>query len=223
MKYIVIDLEMNPLPQKFKKERKICKNEIIQIGAVCLNENLQEVNHFMTYVHPGFSNEISVFIQDLTHITTGMVQGAPRFPQAIQMFFQWCYCLDDELHFLQWSDTDYLQICKEMKLNRYIVRDIEKNFMDTEWTDLQVKFGERLGKERLTSLSEALMLMGMDFKGHQHNALTDARNEAEVWRILHDPKECDAKLGIAMEAMQDTPLAFTIADAIDLNSLELTA
>jgi inhibitor of KinA sporulation pathway (predicted exonuclease) len=86
-----------------------------------------------------------------------------------------------------------------------------------------VKFGERPGKKRLTSLSEALMLMGMDFKGHQHNALTDARNEAEVWRILHDQTDCDEKLGIAMEAMQDTPLAFTIADAVDLNSLKLTA
>lgn len=43
MKYIVVDLEMNPIQSKLKQERKICKNEIIQIGAVCLNEDYDEI------------------------------------------------------------------------------------------------------------------------------------------------------------------------------------
>ena len=34
---------MNPIQSKLKQERKICKNEIIQIGAVCLNEEYDEI------------------------------------------------------------------------------------------------------------------------------------------------------------------------------------
>ena len=43
MKHIVIDLEMNALDKKFKDERIICGSEIIQIGAVLLDEQYQEI------------------------------------------------------------------------------------------------------------------------------------------------------------------------------------
>ena len=43
MKYIVIDLEMNPIAAVHKTERETCKLEVIEIGAVLLDENYQEI------------------------------------------------------------------------------------------------------------------------------------------------------------------------------------
>ena len=51
MKHIVIDLEMNKIARS-SEARKICKSEIIEIGAVMLDENLQEIGNFRTYVKP---------------------------------------------------------------------------------------------------------------------------------------------------------------------------
>lgn len=50
MKHIVIDLEMNKIARS-SEARKICKSEIIEIGAVMLDENLQEIGNFRTYVN----------------------------------------------------------------------------------------------------------------------------------------------------------------------------
>ena len=51
MKYVVIDLEMNEINKK-SEVRDICKNEIIEIGAVMLDDNLTEISSFRTYVKP---------------------------------------------------------------------------------------------------------------------------------------------------------------------------
>ena len=37
MKYIFLDLEMNPVNREFKEVRKCCSREIIEIGAVMLD------------------------------------------------------------------------------------------------------------------------------------------------------------------------------------------
>lgn len=52
MKHIVIDLEMNKIARS-SEARKICKSEIIEIGAVMHDENLQEIGNFRTYVKTG--------------------------------------------------------------------------------------------------------------------------------------------------------------------------
>lgn len=52
MKYVVIDLEMNPIAAVHTAEREICKLEVIEIGAVLLDEKYQEIGSFVTLVKP---------------------------------------------------------------------------------------------------------------------------------------------------------------------------
>lgn len=90
MKHIVVDLEMNTLAKQFKEEKSICGSEIIQIGAVLLDENYQEIGSFHTLVRPQYNNRIEKRIERLTGIKTEMVQNSPVFEEAIQQFFSWC-------------------------------------------------------------------------------------------------------------------------------------
>ena len=39
MKHIVVDLEMNEISRKYREAKALCKMEIIEIGAVLLDEN----------------------------------------------------------------------------------------------------------------------------------------------------------------------------------------
>ena len=66
--YIILDLEMCRTPKGTKRGDLFLKNELIQIGAVLLNDNFEEVDTFMTYVSPQYSR-ITPVIQKLTGIT----------------------------------------------------------------------------------------------------------------------------------------------------------
>ena len=79
MKHIVVDLEMNSLAKEYKVEKEICNREIIEIGAVVLDENYQEVNSFKTFVKPQYNDKIKPYFEKLTGISTTMVENAPVF------------------------------------------------------------------------------------------------------------------------------------------------
>ena len=221
MKYIVVDLEMNPIQSKLKQERKICKNEIIQIGAVCLNEDYDEIAEFKTYVCPQINPVVINRIRKLTHITTEMVQGAPDFQRAMAMFFEWCGSFEGEVQIFQWSKNDYDQIRKEMILKHYELCGREAEFMKEEWMDLQDEFDRLTGFKRVQSLSTALNLMCCDFRGKQHDALDDARNEAMLLKELRTSGEI--RLAEIAKAMEETTFTFTLADVLDLSGLKLSA
>ena len=57
MKHIVVDLEMNNIRRR-SEARKICTNEIIEIGASMLDENLWEIGKFQIYVKPEYNDVI---------------------------------------------------------------------------------------------------------------------------------------------------------------------
>lgn len=50
MKYVVIDLEMNPIASVYMAERAICKLEVIEIGAILLDEAYQEIGSFVMQI-----------------------------------------------------------------------------------------------------------------------------------------------------------------------------
>ena len=50
MKHIVVDLEMNGIEKKHRIFG--CTMETIEIGAIMLDENYQEISSFKTYVKP---------------------------------------------------------------------------------------------------------------------------------------------------------------------------
>ena len=48
MKYVFVDFEMNLIDSEHGQEKKICKSEIIEIGAVKLDDNYDEIDSFQT-------------------------------------------------------------------------------------------------------------------------------------------------------------------------------
>ena len=56
MNYIIVDFEMNPVAGEYKEERKICRSEIIEIGAVILDESFLVLGEFKTLVKPQYNH-----------------------------------------------------------------------------------------------------------------------------------------------------------------------
>lgn len=69
MNYIIVDLEMNPIAGEYKDERKICRSEIIEIGAVIMDESFLVMGEFRTLVKPQFNDCIYKKYETLTGIS----------------------------------------------------------------------------------------------------------------------------------------------------------
>lgn len=210
MKYVVIDLEMNGIVSN-PEARNICKNEIIEIGAVMLDDNLKEVSSFKIYVKPEY-NEITKKITRLTGITNEMVLMAPKFAEALRHFTSWCNECEDEVTIYAWSESDYNQISKEMVLKSYQVATSEESLLLNQWTDFQHEFDSYLGFERLLSLKQALDLAGIDFSGKEHDALDDARNTAELLQVFKDKELFELTLRKIKEIMEPKTVSCTLGD-----------
>lgn len=222
MKYIVVDLEMNPLSKTYIEERKICNNEIIEIGAVVLDEEYKEIDSFETLVKPQLNSKVERRIEKLTGVTTEMVSLAPFFKDAIKMFFSWCDSIKEDIQIFQWSDNDYEQINKEIYLKGYELTERQKELL-IGWCDFQKEFGETLGLERRLSLKNALMYAGVDFKGKEHNALFDARNTATLVTIVRTPELCKQALENVINALTPKPINTSLGEMFDFSQLSLSA
>ena len=179
MKHVVVDLEMNIIRQK-SEARRFCTNETIEIGAVMLDDNLQEISSFRTYVKPEYNDGIVRKISKLTGITDEMVVHAPLFNEALRMFTNWCLGTGDEVTIYAWSDSDFNQIRKEIELKGYQISEAEKDILTLEWADFQKEFDAHLGFERQLSLNTALQMAGVDFKDITFRPLDEKHSELNV-------------------------------------------
>lgn len=100
--YIIFDLEFNST-KNTKTSRFI--NEIIEIGAVKLDENLTEIDCFSCTVKPHFSKKLNPYVKKLTNITEELLKDADDFYTVSTKFEDWCKA-DENTVFLSWSDTD---------------------------------------------------------------------------------------------------------------------
>lgn len=115
MIYVFVDFEMNMIDSEYKKEKKICKSEIIEIGAVKLDEDYNEIDSFKSYVKPAYGTMASRIIK-LTGITDDMVENAPSYAFAMGSFIEWCADADV---IYAWSENDLRQLRKEARLKEY--------------------------------------------------------------------------------------------------------
>ena len=63
MSSIFVDFEMNSVSKAFKEVRNNCKREIIEIGAVKLDEKGEEEDSFICYVKPQYGHITSYYVK----------------------------------------------------------------------------------------------------------------------------------------------------------------
>ena len=200
MNYIVVDFEMNPVASEYREERKICRSEIIEIGAVIMDEGFMVLGEFKTLVKPQYNDVIYKKYETLTGIGTQMVHSAPTFSIAYEMFVNWCESYGSDYEIYAWSENDYNQLRTEMKLKNYTKEEMMCPLVN--WFDFQKEYTEKLGLERIMSLEKALNCAGIEFEGHMHDALCDAKNTAELFAIDRNEERCNVVLKAVMDALK---------------------
>ena len=219
MKHIVVDLEMNGVGKEYKNLG--CNMETIEIGAIMLDDNFQEISSFRTYVKPEYNTRVTSVVSKLTGINYNILINAPKFNEALKMFSNWCIGVDDDIKIYAWSTNDYKQVSKEIKLKHYEISSDESRVYLTEWNDFQEEFDVELGFDKQVSLSLALDMAGIDFLGRGHSALDDARNTAKLFHVFKDRGMFDITLSKIAEAMKPTDFGTSLGSLFDFSGFEV--
>ena len=208
MAWVCMDLEMKPVDKQFRRERDICRQEVIEFGAVKLGEDMTETDSFRALVKPALG-EIPPRYAQLTGITNDMVAEAPDFETVLGQFAAWC---EDAETVYAWSGSDLDQLRGEVKMKGI---DFPLEALAGKWADFQKIFTRAVGLKRELSLEQAVNIANINFEGHQHDALWDARNTAELFRIYRDEGRFNAIIGPLREAVNPKKqTSFTLADAL---------
>lgn len=181
MNYIIFDLEWN---NAYSYAKKGFMNEIIEIGAVKLNERLEIVDTFKQLILPKITKKLSGRCKSLTNITNEELKqkGIP-FADAIKDFSRWSR--GDGNVFMSWSNSDLYVLTNNYQT---FLGNLNINFI-TKYCDAQkycMSFIERENNNQI-SLADCGEAFGIKIDTDKlHRALTDCYLTAECLKKVFD-------------------------------------
>ena len=184
MYFIIFDLEFNQ-GYDFKKTGKTVSNpkcpfEIIEIGAVKLNESLETVECFHSLIKPKIYKRLHPFVKDITKISNEDLTHAPGFPEVYKNFLKF---IDSEYDvFCVWGTVDL----KELYRNA-LYHHLHKKRLPQKYIDVQSIAALHLNNPNGSSigLRNAVELLNIPLDNEFHNALYDAAYTAEIFKQLY--------------------------------------
>ena len=192
MAYIVMDLEFNYPETRYRSERNGVRlnEEITEIGAVKLDDDLNEVDRYQCYVKPTAYTRMNKKVEEVTEITTDMMWQGKPFEEAATEFLAWCNAGSPgsgteespsggtEPVFITWSGTDIVVLEDNMLYHGMDIDDLPECY------DIQLMFDDQVTQDgRNAALNYAIWKFGIKMDS-AHDALNDAANTAEVFRRL---------------------------------------
>ncbi len=192
MYYIIMDLEWN---NAYMKSAQKFVNEIIEIGAVKLDEDLQQISTFSELIKPKISKKLRSKIKDLTHITNDDIRGGKPLSSVMKEFEEW---VGEDCVVLTWGDTDIRTLLSNHKhfLHKDTIGCIKK------YADLQLYCQQFINMENVqqAGLSYAAECLEIDPEKYPHHrALDDSLLSAECFKKTYNKEFIDRYIKICDE------------------------
>ena len=187
MQYIVLDLEWNqPISYHSTAYKSVGGKllfELIQIGAVKVDESLRVVDSFSQLIQPQHYVKLHPRISRITHITQDDLADAPPFNEAMAAFAAWC---GQDYVLLTWGCDDISVLNQNMTF-------FQCDTPLANFYDAQRLFGEVMGasKDRkgLKAAMEQLAIDPDEDGRPFHNAVNDAYYTALVFARMPAPEK----------------------------------
>lgn len=183
-RYLVLDLEwnqpMDPKAPQLQGLRTTLSGEIIQIGAVALDENAKITGTYTWLVRPTFLWQMHYHVRSLTGLTIQKVKKGILFPQANQQLSSLC---PPGTLLLTWGPDDVHILRQNLLLHGL------EDWVG-EWCDLQQVYAKQMGAKGQTSLQTAMEALHIQADRPAHDALNDA------WFTALVAQKLDLKLGL---------------------------
>lgn len=191
MNFLIFDLEWNIVGRKNKppkEEQEKLPFEIIEIGAIKLNYDLETIDTFSCYVKPVLYPIISRYVARVTQRDQRSMAEGVHFPQAAAAFF--AFVGQDPVLFCSWSKAD-----PKILLNNLNYYGLKTN-SNLSCLDVQSLFAvaaEQVKKTTQRSIEYALKFLGIENEGPLHTAENDAIYTAKILKAIWMNLELEAE------------------------------
>lgn len=113
MKYIVMDLEWNQSNTGEEDDTVVLPFEIIEIGAIKLNEDMSIISEFNELVKPQVYHEMHQITGMLVHLEMEELERGRPFTEVVSQFEEWCG--EEEYIFCTWGPADLTELQRNRK------------------------------------------------------------------------------------------------------------
>lgn len=113
MNYIVFDLEWNQSNTGKEPQCEAMPFEIIEIGAIKLNSELEPIGEFSRLIKPQVYHEMHHITSRLIHMRMDELNRGKPFVPVMQSFLKWCG--SEGYTFCTWGPLDLWELQKNMK------------------------------------------------------------------------------------------------------------
>lgn len=179
MDYVIVDFEWNQSPYGKGTGKKKLPFEIIEIGAVKLDENRNIIDTFDAVIQPKVYKKLHHMTQELTGITQEEIDHGALFTHTIVDFMLWC---GDAFMFCTWGNTDLIELQRNMRfyhledllpgpLNYYNVQKLFRILCDPM-------------ERQSCSLETAVEFFGFPKDHNFHRAINDAQYTAQIFSSM---------------------------------------
>ncbi len=178
MNYIVFDLEWNQCPYGKDREVKRLPFEIVEIGAVKLDQNRGLIDLYHRIIKPTVYRKLHYRTREIIHMSQEDLEQGMPFQEAIQEFLTW---VGGDSIFCTWGTSDLTELQRNMKY--YGLLSLLKGPL--HYYDVQklfaIQYETMKSRRGLEYAIDYLHLQkGQDF----HRALADARYTAEIFQRI---------------------------------------
>ena len=181
----MLDLEWN---SAYSGAHKKFINEIIEIGAVKLDEDLREVDCFRQTIRSGLTRRLSGRFKRLTNITNEEMRAGVSLSEGLRRYGEWVG--PDDIT-MTWSNTDLYVLLENCRL----FTEWERPVCVGRYVDVQRFVQEEMARRGLIadakqqiSLGRAAELFGIDVAELDlHRAQTDSRLCCLLLQRTFDP------------------------------------
>lgn len=180
MQFVVMDLEWN---NTYAKKANGYINEIIEIGAVKLDEDRETVDTFSCIIRSQIGKKLRGTVKRLTHLTNDDISGGMPFTKAFSLFRKWIG--NEDTVIITWGDSDIRVLLDNFKyLNGIKVVPFLKIYCDLQ--KCFQKFA-KTGRGQQTGLLAAAEMVGIDPEMYiHHRALGDSMLTADILKKIYD-------------------------------------
>jgi len=188
--YIVFDMEWNQPYSKVKKQSHgvELRGEIIQLGAVKLNDRFEISDSFKINIAPKFYKKINRHIKNITGIEDSALRDCKGFADAFCEFCEFC---GNDYKLMTWGCDDMPMLRDNLTAHGLDSDKLPENF------NLQMIFNAQVSHDgRQWSLEDAMQRLGIEQQLRSHDALCDAVNTAKIAKKLNIKKTIKRYAGV---------------------------
>lgn len=182
MNYMVFDLEFNQVFSFNREHPRLsnprCPFEIINIGAVKLNNNLEETGTFDRLVKPVLYTRIHPYVKKMTGIAREGLKHAEPF---ITVYRELAKFMDGVDVLCVFGTSDIKELLRNIEFHK-----MDKSPIPQKYIDVQHYISHHLKRPKGSSISlgDAAEAMNIPIRLEFHNAFNDAFYTAEIFKKI---------------------------------------